>query len=553
MKTAAAWRAGVATDRGRRSVNEDRVLVDDAHGVFLVVDGLGGHAAGEMAAETAARVIGEQIASNDLSTGEDIETRIRQAITAANNEIYELAQSNEKWQGMACVLTLAVAHEDRVIVGHVGDSRLYLVWNGNLRKLTSDHSPVGEQEDQGGLSEQEAMQHPRRNEVFRDVGSQPREPHDAQFIEIKSFIFRPDAALLLCSDGLSDVLTSAEISAIVERYDGDPDSTARQLVDAANAASGKDNISVVFVAGPEFLGSQSNTLLEIRSRHAVTRMRKGEARWHGVLRNALLLLTGMVLGILLWAALERLMPRQPAPQAKEVSVQHVPAHVTVKAEDALGIINALAAALPGDTLEVPPGQYLGPLRLKEHVNIVATVPGQAVVRSDPASSNDAGVALVARGIADVRVSGLAIAGDETHPLRTGILIADSSVVIEDADISAGIQAGVSIEGSSAGMLLANFIHANPGAGVVIKDRSSPRLAGNRISDNGKGTGPARAGIEIDQEARPVLENNFIMGNGVALLGAKSPEEEREIRRKNLIDTNGRRGFLPARRAAGSGT
>ncbi len=552
MKTAAAWRAGVASDPGRRTVNEDRVLVDDARGVFLVVDGLGGHAAGEMAAETAVSTIGERIASNDLSKTGDIETTIRQAITAANNEIYQLAESNEKWRGMACVLTLAVTHDDRVTVGHVGDSRLYLVWNGNLRKLTSDHSPVGEQEDQGGLSEQEAMQHPRRNEVFRDVGSQPREPNDAQFIEIKSFVFRPDAALLLCSDGLSDVLTSAQMSAIVEQYDGDPDSTAQQLVDAANNASGKDNISVVFVAGPEFLGSQSNRLLEVRSRHATTRMRKGDRQWHAAFKSALWLLTGMVLGILLWAILERWMPRQPPPQAKEVPVQHLPARITVNADDALGIVNSLAIALPGDTVEVPPGQYLGPLRLKEHVNIAGTVPGEAVVRSDPATTNDAGAGLIARGITDARVSGLRISGDETHPLRTGILMADSSVEIEDIDVSGATDAGVSIEGSSGGVLLANFIHANPGAGVVIKGRSTSRLAGNRISDNCTASGPRHAAIEIDSDARPVLENNFILGNGVALSGT-APDLEREIRRKNLIDTNTKRGSTQTKRPAASGT
>ncbi len=123
---------------------------------------------------------------------------------------------------MACVLTLAVMEDDRVIVGHVGDSRLYLMWNGALRKLTSDHSPVGEREDRGELTELEAMQHPRRHEVFRDVGSRRREPDDAEFVEMKEFLFKPDAAILLCSDGLSDLVTSAEMCEIIERYDGDP-------------------------------------------------------------------------------------------------------------------------------------------------------------------------------------------------------------------------------------------------------------------------------------------------------------------------------------------
>jgi PPM family protein phosphatase len=316
MRTAAAWRAGVATDPGlQRIVNEDRALVDDALGLFLVVDGLGGHAAGEMAAETAVRAITGHMESAALEGRPDVEENIRRAITEANNQIYLLGQQNDDWRGMACVLTLAVAGEERVTVGHVGDSRLYLIWNGNLRKLTSDHSPVGEQEEHGELTEEEAMQHPRRNEVFRDVGSQPHEPRDPQFIETRTFRFRQDAALLLCSDGLSDVLTSGEISAIVERYDGDPDSTARQLVEAANRAGGKDNISVVFVAGADFLGSDSNTLLEVRPRHAATRMRKTSGRWRTALRNALLLIAGMILGILLWIALERFTGRAPASPA----------------------------------------------------------------------------------------------------------------------------------------------------------------------------------------------------------------------------------------------
>ena len=195
------------------------------------------------------------------------------AITAANNRICDLASGNETWRGMACVLTLAVMYDDKVIVGHVGDSRLYLIWNGSMRKLTSDHSPVGEREDRGELSEQEAMQHPRRHEVFRDVGSRRREPDDEEFVEMKEFLFKPDAAILLCSDGLSDLVTSAEMCEIVERYDGDAEKVARDLVDAANHAGGKDNITAVFVAGSEFVGSGSPAMAEARARHSITRMR----------------------------------------------------------------------------------------------------------------------------------------------------------------------------------------------------------------------------------------------------------------------------------------
>jgi len=298
MKTVAAWRAGVASDTGhQRLENEDRVYVDEDAGIFLVVDGLGGHAAGEKAAETAVQEIGQCLAASQGSPAD----RIREAITAANNRIYELAGQNEEWRGMACVLTLAIAHDDRVTAGHVGDSRLYLVWNGTVRKLTSDHSPVGEREDQGELTEQEAMLHPRRNEVFRDVGSRPREVGDDHFIEIRSLPFRPDAAFLLCSDGLSDALTSAEISSIVERYDGDAERVALELVDAANQAHGADNVSVVFVAGPEFMGAEAPGMGEARGRHAVTRFRRRSRMRRMLASRILWLVTGILMGMTLWA------------------------------------------------------------------------------------------------------------------------------------------------------------------------------------------------------------------------------------------------------------
>jgi len=270
MGVAEKWRAGAATDPGRlRMENQDRDYVDEERGVFLVVDGLGGHAAGEKAADTALEVIPSELAKNDC----DIRARIRNAIATANNRILDLAAENEAWRGMACVLTLAVMEDDKVIVGHVGDSRLYLMWNGALRKLTSDHSPVGEREDRGELTEQEAMQHPRRHEVFRDVGSRRREPDDAEFIEMKEFLFKTDAAILLCSDGLSDLVTSAQMCEIIERYDGDPRKVASDLVEAANLAGGKDNVTAVFVAGGEFFGNGSPEMAEARTRHSITRVR----------------------------------------------------------------------------------------------------------------------------------------------------------------------------------------------------------------------------------------------------------------------------------------
>jgi serine/threonine protein phosphatase PrpC len=298
------WFSGVATDMGLvRTSNEDRYGIDDVNGIFLVVDGVGGHAAGEIAAETAVEIICAELLDSEGSA----EERVRRAIAAANNRIYEMARDAEDLHGMACVLTLAVVDQSDVVIGHVGDSRLYLIWNGAIRKLTSDHSPVGEGEDAGELSEAQAMLHPRRNEVFRDVGTRPHRAGDEGFVEIRRCHFKPDAAFLLCSDGLSDLLPSAAIRDIVERYNGDPAQVARDLVEAANEAGGKDNITALLVAGSEFRGRDSGGLLDARARHSTTRMRTVPARSRFSLGwltgRVAFLVYGLLLGILLWVAL----------------------------------------------------------------------------------------------------------------------------------------------------------------------------------------------------------------------------------------------------------
>ena len=285
---------GAATDTGRvRAFNEDRYWADPAHGAFLVVDGVGGQAAGERAAEIAVAAIREAV---DGAPSAAPEVRVRLAIAAANNRIFAEARENPQLAGMACVLTLALVEGEHVTVGHVGDSRLYLIRSGAIHKVTSDHSPVGEQEDAGEIGEEEAMSHPRRNEVFRDVGSCPRPADEPGFIEVRHCELPGDAAMLLCSDGLSDHLTSRRIRKIAEGHAGDADLTARLLVDAANQAGGRDNITVVFVAGASFGGRSAAT----RPRLGITRIRARRSVWSG---RAAFLSYGLLLGMLLWAML----------------------------------------------------------------------------------------------------------------------------------------------------------------------------------------------------------------------------------------------------------
>ena len=193
-------RAAGATDVGRqRDVNEDRFHIDRDHGVFMVVDGVGGQAAGGRAADTAL----EWCARGSRARPARSPTGIREAITIANNEVHRQASSRAEWRGMACVLTVAVIErrprDRRPRRRHAALQAA----RRRIQKMTRDHSPVGEREDAGEISELDAMRHPRRNEVYRDVGSEPHEPGDADFVDVSEIAWEPDAALLLCSDGLT--------------------------------------------------------------------------------------------------------------------------------------------------------------------------------------------------------------------------------------------------------------------------------------------------------------------------------------------------------------
>src|SRR6201996_3543238 len=226
---------GGHSDVGRKRIeNEDRYYIDPQRGIFLVVDGLGGHAAGERAAEIAVDIISTRLSRRTGASGK----RIQEAFALASTEIYQAASRNPEWTGMACVATVALVEGNQVTVGHVGDARLYLLAPGQMQKITRDHSPVGELEDAQRLSENAAMRHPRRSEIYRDLGSTAHTPNDTDFVEVHSFSLPQPAALLLCSDGLTDQLTAADIRYLVERHAGDPEKAARALVEAAHEAGG---------------------------------------------------------------------------------------------------------------------------------------------------------------------------------------------------------------------------------------------------------------------------------------------------------------------------
>lgn len=482
MAVMAQYTCSGRSDPGRRRRNnEDRYHADPERGIFFVVDGVGGQAAGETAADTAVRYLLQRL---ERPTGSPA-ARIREAITLANNEIYSLAQTREDWHGMACVLTVVLAENGEITVGQVGDSRLYMLQSGQIRKITHDHSPVGEREDRGEIDELTAMRHPRRNEVYRDVGTQPHEPEDPGFIEVSTVPFPPDAALLLCSDGLSDLVTSKQILAIVSQRAGNPDAACRALIEAANDAGGKDNITVVVVEKPGFAAAAR--------RPVPTALSAPPPEKRSLASVLLLLLAGAAIAA---AAFAILRPHWRATDSGNVlgwgSVREPRTWRT-----ATEITPALREARPGDTVLVAPGTYTESLRLPEGVRLVSERPGEAVIRSS-------GVAISAEGVQSGRIEGFRITPDDSLFLQTGIQLIHSAVEVLDNEITGTVTAGIELEGSPGALIRANRIDPRSRAAVVIAgDGPGPRLAGNDISADGF---PA---IVIAGTARPVLAGNVI--------------------------------------------
>jgi serine/threonine protein phosphatase PrpC len=472
-------RFAAASDPGkRRKNNEDRYYVDPDRGIYAVIDGVGGHAAGETAAGVAVDVIRERL---ERQTGTP-EERIREAITLANNEILRLSRTRPEWTGMACVLTVALIEDDIATIGHVGDTRLYLLRAGEIRKITHDHSPVGEREDHGEISEAEAMRHARRNEIFRDVGSSERNPEDAGFIEMETFPMPDDGLLLLCSDGLTDLVGSAEVRAGVERYAPDFDTAIRALIDAANEAGGKDNITIVIVAGPAYGEST------VRTREKAVKAHKpGSRAWVWLLCGLVLGATGGYFARPVWSRFDSAAPRT----------------LTV---GPAGIMAALNEAHSGDNVVIPPGRYRERIELRQGVTLRAQTSGTVTI-----ASPDGGPAVVANKIDTGGIEGVWIQGETRASI--GIDISDSSPLISNVNVT-DANIGIEVRGASAPAITYSRITNNPGTGILVLAEASPRIESNLIAANGNGKpGAARPGVEVLDKAHPLLRNNGIVDNG----------------------------------------
>jgi PPM family protein phosphatase len=242
------------TDVGRkRKGNEDSLFVNPEQNLFVVADGMGGHAAGEVASKVAVDSINEFVC---LTSGDEEITwpfgldenisydgnRLKTSIRYANRKVLEATRERSEYEGMATTVAAILIDGDSANVGHVGDSRVYLLRAATITQLTSDHSWVNEQLQSGIISAEQARSHPLRNVVTRALGGKP----DLQ-VDMQVYKMLEGDVLLICSDGLTTMVPDEEIVQVVESAEGDIEKAARSLVAEANARGGEDNITVVLI------------------------------------------------------------------------------------------------------------------------------------------------------------------------------------------------------------------------------------------------------------------------------------------------------------------
>ncbi|MCZ8511428.1 Stp1/IreP family PP2C-type Ser/Thr phosphatase [Paenibacillus filicis] len=235
------------SDIGRvRQVNEDRAIVqEDLNGLTLaiVADGMGGHQAGDIASQMAVELIQQQLQSMNRGTPLDQRQReLKAAIEAANEKIFEFASGRENYHGMGTTVVAVVSDENTAVIAHIGDSRAYRIHGDRIEQLTEDHSLVNELVKSGQITPEEADHHPRRNVLTRALGTEP-----SIEVDVREMVWEPGDLLLLCSDGLSALLTRDQLLALANA-EGELDDKVKRLVTGALDAGGDDNITVVLMA-----------------------------------------------------------------------------------------------------------------------------------------------------------------------------------------------------------------------------------------------------------------------------------------------------------------
>jgi PPM family protein phosphatase len=234
---------GVKTDRGiKRQLNEDNcsVLVgySGVPACFVIADGMGGHQCGEVASKQAVDSVCNHLLSADWEV-DDISGLLKDIITSVNDELYKFSLLDESTQGMGTTLIISVLKNGKLFIGHVGDSRVYLIRESVIQKVTWDHSFIEELVKNGSITKDEAVNHPKKNVITRAVGYELDLQVDTYEIDVLE-----NDDVLLCTDGLTNMLTEDEILEIITKTE-DPQVACDTLIENANNKGGDDNVTVI--------------------------------------------------------------------------------------------------------------------------------------------------------------------------------------------------------------------------------------------------------------------------------------------------------------------
>ncbi len=250
MKLVAAGQTNVGR---KRSHNEDNLLLVDAEHLFVVADGMGGHASGEVASQIAVESLGDffrRTSENDEVTWpfkeerglKYEENRLVTSIKLANQRIFETAVNEPRLKGMGTTLVGALFTDGTAYMGHVGDSRAYRIRKGEIEQITEDHSLLNDYIRANKLTPEEIEAFPHKNVIVRALGMR-----ETVQVDVSRLDPQPDDVFLLCSDGLSGMVTDPDLCRIVDAASGDLDAACTALIDAANENGGVDNVTVILV------------------------------------------------------------------------------------------------------------------------------------------------------------------------------------------------------------------------------------------------------------------------------------------------------------------
>jgi len=249
-----------------RSHNEDSLAAEAEIGLAVLADGMGGYNAGEVASGIAVELIRTEMKKSlagrktEEFDGNEAERLIEDHATKANNAIYQASQSQPQYSGMGTTLVVALWHDNQMSVGHIGDSRLYRLRDGALEQITRDHSLLQEQIDSGMITKEQARHSQNKNLVTRAVGIDPEVE-----TEVHTYAVQPGDVYLLCSDGLSDMVTDEDVQLTLGSLASNLPLAAEQLVQLANDNGGRDNISVILVRVARVYPARAGVLDKVKA------------------------------------------------------------------------------------------------------------------------------------------------------------------------------------------------------------------------------------------------------------------------------------------------